>query len=34
MKNFIETQFKLEAQLAYLKQLKSSILSKAFKGEL
>lgn len=33
-KNFIETQSKLEEQLAYLKQLKSSILSKAFKGEL
>ena len=29
-----QTQFKLEEQLAYLKQLKSSILSKAFKGEL
>lgn len=29
-----ETQYKLEEQLAYLKQLKSSILSKAFKGEL
>ena len=29
-----ETQSKLEEQLAYLKQLKSSILSKAFKGEL
>ena len=28
------TQSKLEQQLAYLKQLKSSILSKAFKGEL
>lgn len=28
------TQSKLEEQLAYLKQLKSSILSKAFKGEL
>ena len=30
----IKTQSKLEEQLAYLKQLKSSILSKAFKGEL
>lgn len=30
----IETQSKLEEQLAYLKQLKSSILSKAFKGAL
>ena len=29
-----QTQSKLEDQLAYLKQLKSSILSKAFKGEL
>ena len=29
-----KTQSKLEQQLAYLKQLKSSILSKAFKGEL
>jgi len=29
-----ETQSKLKNQLAYLKQLKSSILSKAFKGEL
>tara|TARA_B110000240_G_scaffold180905_1_gene212316 strand:- start:824 stop:2035 length:1212 start_codon:yes stop_codon:yes gene_type:complete len=29
-----ETQSKLEEQLRYLKQLKSSILSKAFKGEL
>ncbi len=29
-----ETQSKLEEQLAYLKQLKSSILSKGFKGEL
>jgi type I restriction enzyme, S subunit len=29
-----KTQSKLEEQLAYLKQLKSSILSKAFKGEL
>jgi len=29
-----ETQSKLKEQLAYLKQLKSSILSKAFKGEL
>ena len=29
-----QTQIKLEEQLAYLKQLKSSILSKAFKGEL
>lgn len=29
-----QTQSKLEEQLAYLKQLKSSILSKAFKGEL
>jgi type I restriction enzyme S subunit len=29
-----QTQSKLEGQLAYLKQLKSSILSKAFKGEL
>jgi type I restriction enzyme, S subunit len=29
-----ETQSKLEEQLVYLKQLKSSILSKAFKGEL
>ena len=29
-----QTQFKLEEQLGYLKQLKSSILSKAFKGEL
>ena len=29
-----ETQSKLEEQLAYLKRLKSSILSKAFKGEL
>lgn len=29
-----ETQSKLEEQLAYLMQLKSSILSKAFKGEL
>lgn len=29
-----QTQSKLEKQLAYLKQLKSSILSKAFKGEL
>ena len=29
-----ETQSKLERKLAYLKQLKSSILSKAFKGEL
>jgi len=29
-----QTQLKLEGQLAYLKQLKSSILSKAFKGEL
>lgn len=28
------TQYKLEEQLAYLKRLKSSILSKAFKGEL
>ena len=28
-----QTQSKLEEQLAYLKQLKSSILSKAFKGE-
>ena len=33
-KNCLKTQFKLEEQLAYLKQLKSSILSKAFKGEL
>ncbi len=30
----IKTQSKLEEQLVYLKQLKSSILSKAFKGEL
>ena len=30
----IKTQSKLEEQLAYLKQLKSSILNKAFKGEL
>ena len=30
----IKTQSKLEEQLAYLNQLKSSILSKAFKGEL
>ena len=29
-----KTQSKLEEQLEYLKQLKSSILSKAFKGEL
>lgn len=29
-----QTQSKLEEQLAYLQQLKSSILSKAFKGEL
>jgi len=29
-----KTQSKLERKLAYLKQLKSSILSKAFKGEL
>jgi type I restriction enzyme, S subunit len=29
-----KTQSKLEEQLAYLKQLKSSVLSKAFKGEL
>ena len=29
-----QTQSKLEKQIAYLKQLKSSILSKAFKGEL
>ena len=29
-----KTQSKLEEQLAYLKQLKSSILGKAFKGEL
>jgi type I restriction enzyme, S subunit len=29
-----QTQSKLEEQLAYLKQLKSSILSKAFEGEL
>jgi hypothetical protein len=29
-----QTQSKLEEQLAYLRQLKSSILSKAFKGEL
>lgn len=29
-----ETQSKLEEQLNYLKQLKSSTLSKAFKGEL
>ena len=29
-----QTQSKLKEQLAYLKQLKSSILSKAFKGEL
>ena len=29
-----QTQSKLEEQLAYLKHLKSSILSKAFKGEL
>jgi type I restriction enzyme S subunit len=29
-----QNQSKLEHQLAYLKQLKSSILSKAFKGEL
>ena len=29
-----KTQSKLEEQLAYLKQLKSSILSKAFQGEL
>ncbi len=29
-----QTQSKLEEQLTYLKQLKSSILSKAFKGEL
>ena len=29
-----QTQSKLEEQLGYLKQLKSSILSKAFKGEL
>jgi type I restriction enzyme S subunit len=29
-----QIQSKLEEQLAYLKQLKSSILSKAFKGEL
>jgi type I restriction enzyme S subunit len=29
-----KTQSKLEEQLTYLKQLKSSILSKAFKGEL
>ena len=29
-----KTQSKLEEQLGYLKQLKSSILSKAFKGEL
>ena len=29
-----QTQSKLEKQLAYLKQLKSSILSKAFQGEL
>jgi type I restriction enzyme, S subunit len=29
-----QTQSKLEEQLAYLKQLKSSILSKAFQGEL
>jgi type I restriction enzyme S subunit len=29
-----QSQSKLEEQLAYLKQLKSSILSKAFKGEL
>lgn len=29
-----QAQSKLEEQLAYLKQLKSSILSKAFKGEL
>jgi type I restriction enzyme S subunit len=29
-----KTQSKLEEQLAYLKQLKSSILTKAFKGEL
>lgn len=29
-----ETEFKLKEQLAYLNQLKSSILSKAFKGEL
>jgi type I restriction enzyme S subunit len=29
-----QAQSKLEQQLAYLKQLKSSILSKAFKGEL
>ena len=33
-KTFIETQSKLEEQLVYLKKLKSSILSKAFKGEL
>tara|TARA_R110000764_G_scaffold77253_1_gene154716 strand:+ start:334 stop:1548 length:1215 start_codon:yes stop_codon:yes gene_type:complete len=31
---FKRTQSKLEEQLAYLKQLKYSILSKAFKGEL
>ena len=29
-----QTQSKLEEQLAYLKQLKSSILGKAFNGEL
>jgi hypothetical protein len=29
-----QNQSNLEEQLAYLKQLKSSILSKAFKGEL
>jgi hypothetical protein len=33
-KTCVQTQLKLEEQLAYLKQLKSSILSKAFKGEL
>ena len=33
-KNCVQTQSKLEEQLGYLKQLKSSILSKAFKGEL
>ena len=33
-KSYKQTQSKLEKQLSYLKQLKSSILSKAFKGEL
>lgn len=29
-----QTQSKLESQLSWLKQLKSSVLNKAFKGEL